>query len=82
MEKKQGLIGLIGTTVLVIAMGVGLVKGCVNNYYDNLPGVVYMVNGKPAIERRFKTNEGFKAYLNSEKGKVEQEYYLNLNQEK
>lgn len=81
MAKKQGLVGFIGTAILVSTMGVGLVKSCVDNYYNNLPGVIYMVNGKPAIERRFKTNKEFEAYLNSEKGKAEQEYYLNLNQE-
>ena len=77
--KKSNLLGFIGTAVLISAMGVGLIKSCNENYNNSRPGVVYYVNGKQVIERRFDTNEQFQNYLNSEKGKWEAEYYSSLN---
>jgi hypothetical protein len=70
--KKMGLLGIIGTTALISIMGAGLVQ---DNYNNNRPGVVYMVKGKPVLERRFDTNEQFQEYLNSEQGKREAKFY-------
>ena len=75
----KGLLKCIGTAVLVTAMGVGLIKSCQEDYDKGRPGVVYYVDGKPVIQRRFDTNEEFQEYLNSEKGKQEAEFYSSLN---
>ena len=61
---------------IITAAGVGLIKSFEDSYYNSLPGVVYLVDGKKVIERRFKTQEEFDAYLNSKQGKEEREYYL------
>jgi hypothetical protein len=79
MTMKKGLLGIVGTAVLLSVIGVGLIKSFQDNYYGSKPGVVYMVNGKPVIERRFNTNEQFQEYLNSERGKQEAEFYLAQN---
>ena len=65
--------------VILTAFGVGLTKSFVDNYYNNLPGVVYLVHGKEVLERRFKTNEKLKAYTDSEQGKAEAKFYLEQN---
>ncbi len=75
----NGLLKFIGTAVLVSAMGVGLIQSCHENYDKSRPGVVYYLDGKPVIQRRFDTNEEFQEYLNSERGKQEAEYYKSLN---
>jgi hypothetical protein len=79
MADKNGLLGIIGTVVLVSAMSVGLIRSCQDNYDKSRPGVVYLVKGKPVIERRFNTNEELKRYEESEQGKREVEYYLAQN---
>jgi hypothetical protein len=65
--------------VILTAFGCGLVKSCVDNYYDSFPRVVYLVDGKEVLERRFKTNEELKAYTESEQGKAEAKFYLEQN---
>jgi hypothetical protein len=79
MAKKFPILEAIAAGAILTAAGVALVKTCVNNYYDNLPGVVYLVDGKKVIERRFKTNAECQEYMDSEKGKQEAAYYLSLN---
>jgi len=82
MTKRNGLLSCLGTAVLVSAIGVGLIRSCQGNYDKGRPGVVYMVNGKQVIERRFNTNEQFQEYLNSKRGKQEAKYYSSLNKNK
>ncbi len=65
--------------LILTAGSVGLIKSCVDNYYQSLPGVVYFVDGKEVLERRFKTNEELKAYTESEEGKAEAKFYLEQN---
>lgn len=78
----RNLASILCSAVILTATGVGLIKSFQDSYYDRLPGVVYLVDGKKVIERRFKTQEEFDAYLNSEKGKAERDYYINLNNRK
>lgn len=76
---KNNLLSCITATAVLSLAGVSLVKSLVDGHYNSLPGVVYLVNGQEVMERRFKTNEEFQDYLNSEQGKKEQEYYSAMN---
>ncbi len=75
----KNLVSILCSTVLLTAAGVGLIKSCQDSYYSSLPGIVYFIDGKKAIERRFKTQEEFDAYLISEQGIKEKEYYTALS---
>lgn len=77
MAKK--LLNFFVGAVLFSAAGVGLIRSCHQNYDNSRPGVVYCVDGKPVIQRRFDTNGEFEKYLNSEQGKNEKECYEGLN---
>ena len=79
---KNNLLSVLGATVLVAAMSIGLIKSCQDEYNNSRPGVVYYVHGKQVIQRRFDTNEECQKYLNSEKGKQEAAYSLGLNNSK
>jgi hypothetical protein len=79
---KHPILETVVAGVVIAVAGVALIKSFQDNYYDNLPGVVYMVNGKKVIERKFKTNEECQEYMNSERGKQEAAYYLSLNKKK
>ena len=89
---RNGLLGVIGATLMLSAAGL---IGCNNshnvastngnnnatssNINTNRPGIVYYVNGKEVMERRFDTQEQFNHYHNSEEGKKEAEHYKSLN---
>jgi hypothetical protein len=77
--EKNSLLNMIGSAVIISTIGVATIKSFQDSYNASKPGVVYYVNGKPAIERRFDTNEEFHNYLESERGKWETEYYSSLN---
>lgn len=82
MVKKEGLLSIVLSGVMFTLAGTALVKSFVDNYYDNLPGVVYLVHGKKIMERRFKTNEEAQRYMESKEGKEEAEYYRRMNDSK
>jgi len=80
MTKK--LLGIIASTVIFTAAAVGLIKSCQENSDASRPGVDYMVKGKTVIKKRFDTQAEFDNYLNSEQGKREAAYYMQLNSKK
>lgn len=76
---KNGLVSAILGGVIIAASGTALIKSLVDGYYDSLPHVTYLVNGKEAMTRNFDTNEELHKYMESEKGKQETEYFTKLN---
>jgi len=83
-RTKMGLVGLIaGISLMLGAVGVttlGLTRGF-DSYlrHEGQPKVIYLIDGKEVIERRFKTNEEMHQYLDSEQGKREAEFYVPQN---
>lgn len=76
---SKNLVSVICSAILLAAGGVGLIRGCQENYDRSHPGVDYLVNGELVLRRRFSTQEEFDTYLNSPQGKQEREHYSNLN---
>jgi hypothetical protein len=81
MAKHPILDAIILGTILS-AVGISIIKSFNESYYNSKPGIVYMVNGKEMMERRFDTNEECREYMNSERGKQEAAYYSSLNKKK
>jgi hypothetical protein len=81
MAKHPILDAIILGTILS-AVGISIVKSFNESYYNSKPGIVYMVDGKEMMERRFDTNEECQRYMNSEKGKQEADYYSSLRKKK
>jgi len=83
-RTKMGLVGLIvGVGLMFGTIGtttLGLTRGF-DSYlkHEGQPKVIYLIDGKEVIERKFKTNEEMHQYLDSEQGKKEAAFYSAQN---
>jgi hypothetical protein len=83
-KTKMGLVGLVaGGFITLGAIGAtifGAVKGF--EFYlqqESRPSIVYQLDGKPVIIKRFNLNEEMQGYFESERGIQEREFYQAQN---
>jgi len=83
-RTRMGLVGSIaGGLITLSAIGattLGAVKGF--EFYlqqEARPSIIYQIDGKPVIEKKFNSNEEMQEYTESERGIKEREFYQAQN---